>query len=81
MQWPPQILGLIHNVQRGTSDAIFYTDSWPEFSAVVCEVLYPSALSEVTALGLMLCLSGLVLVEWKCKVPCSLLMCKSKPDE
>ncbi len=37
-----QILGLIHNVQKGITGANFYTDSWPEYSALVCEILYPN---------------------------------------
>ena len=33
--------GLIHNVMRGFALARVYTDTWPDFTAVVCDKLSP----------------------------------------
>ena len=35
------MLGLVHNAMKGSFTAKFYTDSWPEFSALVCEQIFP----------------------------------------
>lgn len=42
-----QMLGLIHNTSKGSIVTKFYTDSWPYFSSLVCEVITPK-LSEVS---------------------------------
>ena len=32
-----QLIGLAHHISRGKLQGRIYTDSWPEFSAVVCQ--------------------------------------------
>ena len=41
---PPRalhLLGLLHNTMKGVVVSNFYTDSWPQFSALVGEIVMP----------------------------------------
>ena len=47
-----QILGLLHNASKGSVLTKFYTDTWPRFSAVVCELITPKVWYEYQESGL-----------------------------
>ena len=35
------MLGYLHHALKGKASVNFYTDSWPEYSALVCEQVAP----------------------------------------
>ena len=36
-----QIIATLDNVRKGNLTAVYYTDDWPEVSAVVCQIISP----------------------------------------
>ena len=42
VQFIPQIRICVRNIKDGRINAKLYADGWPEFSTLVCQILYPS---------------------------------------